>query len=326
MKRTWLATFAVVSWLGALSLVQGCKDEETPEERSTTIAGSELVRGVVGAGRPGGQGGDPRLGEVADAVVAEIEAEEPGRLARIAAELHSRDGDRVVAAKILLDQSIASAVKSESFASRAKPRGLLTQSLRPLDTGSAPLVDAGQQLVDGGQQLLCEQPKGADGQPLHLGRVNGSYGDGNTGISGAASDTADLVDTTDLLIWRTLDRVDSGELTPDPESRLGAYAATRGYPAGTVGNSVHSAIGTIYLTFANYGQERIGRVFNAPEAKALYGQPVASCAGMQMALLEYQYWNDIVSEDGWSPGGRMGSAFNPTVRNWLQTGVFATRP
>jgi hypothetical protein len=180
----------------------------------------------------------------------------------------------------------------------------------------------GGQLVDAGQQLLCEQPKGPDGQPLHLGQQGGRYGDDRSGASGAARDTGDLVDPTDPLIWRTLNRVDSGELTPDPESRLGAYAATRGYPPGTVGNSVHHAIGTIYVTFANYGQERIGRVFNSPEARALYDQPVASCAGMQMAMLEHQYWQDVTREDGWSPGGRMGSMFNPTVRNFLQTNVF----
>jgi len=47
---------------------------------------------------------------------------------------------------------------------------------------------------------------------------------------------------------------------------------------------------------------------------------------MQMAMLEHQYWQDVTSEDGWSPGGRMGSMFNPTVRNFLQTKVFAGSP
>jgi len=91
---------------------------------------------------------------------------------------------------------------------------------------------------------------------------------------------------------------------------------------GTVGNSVHNAIGTIYITFANYGQERIGRVFNSPEARALYDQPVASCAGYQMAALEYQYWQDVRAEDAVSPGGNMGSAFNPVARDLLQRHVF----
>jgi len=110
---------------------------------------------------------------------------------------------------------------------------------------------------------------------------------------------------------------------PDSRSRTNqTYAATRGYPVGTVGNSVHNAIGTIYITFANYGQERIGRVFNSPEARALYDQPVASCAGYQMAALEYQYWQDVRAEDAVSPGGNMGSAFNPVARDVLQRHVF----
>jgi len=342
MRREAIGAIAIAAWLTSLPLAQGCKEEEADAEPAkanadgAAVPGSDLVRGVVGAARPGDTtGGDPTLRDAANAVAAEIEAETPGRLAQLEVELHSRDGERVIAAKLLLDQSIAAAVASKTFAGRvgASPGGsLVARSLRPLDestTGSGAgggSSGSGTPLVDAGQQLLCEQPKGPDGMPMHLGQVNGRYGDDATGASGAARDTADLVDTTDLLVTRTLDRVDSGALTPDPESRLGAYAATSGYPAGTVGNAVHNAIGTIYVTFANYGQEKIGRVFNSPEAKALYNQPVASCAGMQMAMLEHQYWQDVTSEDGWSPGGRMGSMFNPTVRNFLQTKVFAGSP
>ena len=334
MHRTSFATIAAITCLTALPLAAGCsaadtKEEPRPPATMAPTPGMELVRGVVGASQPGSaDAADPQLRELADAVAAEIDAEAPGRLAQIVDDLRSRDGERVVAAKILLDRSLADAARSSTFARGAGQGSLLTQSLHPLDgtgTGSG-ATSSGSPLVDAGQQLLCEQPKGTDGMPLHLGRTNGSYGDGRTGASGALGDTTDLVDTTDVNVLRTLGRVDSGALTPDPESRLGAYAATRGYPAGTVGNAVHNAIGTIYVTFANYGQEKIGRVFNAPEAKALYDQPVASCAGMQMALLEYQYWQDVTSEDGFSPGGRMGSMFNPTVRNLLQTNVFAGKP
>ena len=76
------------------------------------------------------------------------------------------------------------------------------------------------------------------------------------------------------------------------------------------------------MSLANYGQENIGRVFNSPEARALYNQPDASCAGRQMALLEYQYWQDVRAEDPLSPGGNLGSAFNPGVRDLLQRHVF----
>ena len=102
-------------------------------------------------------------------------------------------------------------------------------------------------------QLLCEPPKGADGRPLQLGRSNGTFGDDRSGVLGAARDTGDLVDTQDWSLFRVLRNVDNGSITPAPDSRLGPYAATRGYPVGTVGNSVHNAIGTTYITFANLG-------------------------------------------------------------------------
>ena len=254
-----------------------------------------------------------------DEVIAEIERRQPGELARIHGDLVSRDPDRAIAAKRRLDETITAAVGSPALASR------IDTSVRPRDLvqEGQPLVDAGQELVDGGVQLICAPPRGPDDQLIRLGQVNGRFGDDRTGFTGRVADIPDLVDTTDLLLWRTLERIDNGELTPEPETRLGAYAATRGYAPGTVGASVHRAIGTIYLTFGNYGQENIGRVFNSPEARALYDQPVTSCAGQQMAELEYQYWRDVAAEDSWSPGGELGSMFNPTVRDFLQRHVFS---
>jgi hypothetical protein len=286
----------------------GCKESESAPR--AVVVGGDLVRGVSGVSDKS----DAKLAAVADDVVDAIEAGHPKRLATIKADLESGDADRVVAAKILLDETIA-----EVAARLADPAN--ASGVHTLD---APLVggSSGTALVDAGQQLLCEQPTGSDGKPLHLGSAGGAYGDGRTGVGAAAGDTTDLVDGNGINVFTTLRRVDSGELVPDPDSRLGAYAATRGYAPGTVGNSVHNAIGTIFVTFANYGQERIGRVFNSPEARALYDKPVASCAGRQMALLEYQYWRDVAAEDPWSPGGRMGSMFNPAVRDLLQRQVF----
>jgi hypothetical protein len=307
-----------------------CSDEKSEtaptETKHADVPGADLVRGLSGL-PPKGEGApatddEKALSAVADDLVNEIEARHPGRLGTIDADLRSRDAERVQNAKVLLDQTIAEAAESSAMRDRVLQNSetkLTTSALQVLDLVGK---DQQQQLVDAGQQLLCDKPKGADGKDVHLGAVNGVYGDGKTGALAAAGDTKDLVDTNDWNVMRTLKRVDSGELVPDPDSRLGAYAATKGYGSGTVGNAVHNAIGTIFVTFGNYGEERIGRVFNSPEAKALYDKPVSSCAGRQMAEHEYQYWQDVAAEDGWSPGGKMGSAFNPATRDLLQKKLF----
>lgn len=331
MRLRSLAALFVSAWVfGALPIAIGCNgsdDAPAGAPGEPTMHSGDLVRGLLGARSVAStedRATSRAYDAVADALVAEIDAASPGRVARLEADLRSNDPERMVAAKKEIDQALAGAAASDGLARRIAGGGLVTQGLRPLDqAGSGSLVmPGGDKLAGDASKLICEQPKGSDGMPMHLGSVGGTYGDSRTGLTGAARDTPDLVDTTDLNLFRTLRRVDSGELTPNPDSRLGAYAATGGFPAGTVGNAVHNAIGTIYITFANYGQENIGRVFNSPEARALYNQPVASCAGAQMAMLEYQYWSDVRAEDPASPGGNMGSAFNPTIRNLLQTTVF----
>jgi RHS repeat-associated protein len=172
--------------------------------------------------------------------------------------------------------------------------------------------------------------------PPDVGRVNGRYGDDRTGPLGALADKRDLMDPSDMSdgplsapqrrqqrLQRNLDLVDSGQLIPAPDSRLDAYYATRGYPKGTVGYAVHQGIAAVYLTLDEYGQEKIGRVFNSAEARALYSQSIDSPANYRMALLEYQYWNNVKNEDPYSPGGRLGSAFDPDQRAWLQKHVFS---
>lgn len=121
-----------------------------------------------------------------------------------------------------------------------------------------------------------------------------------------------------------LSKVDGGTLIPDPRSRLGAYAATRGYPPGTVGDAVHNAIGFIYEVFGTYGEEQIGIVFNAPQAQVLYKDPVDSPSGHKMAQIEYAYWRRVLHEDVTSGGGLLGSAFPTTVRDFLQRYYFKT--
>jgi len=156
---------------------------------------------------------------------------------------------------------------------------------------------------------------------------NGRYGDDEIGTSGAARDYAKDLPLNPLTLSgmvsaqariNVLRRIDAGLLPTDPESRLGAYDATKGYPPGTVGDSVHNAIGTIYATLGNYGQEKIGRVFNSPEVRELYAEPVESDAGKRMAAIEKQYWENVRREDPNSPGGQLGSMFSADGRYKLQ--------
>jgi hypothetical protein len=122
-----------------------------------------------------------------------------------------------------------------------------------------------------------------------------------------------------------LDRIERGTLTPDPASRLGAYAATVGYPPGSTGNAVHRAIGTIYGTLGTLGEEQIGTVFNSPQARELFDKPLTEQTSRQIAEIEYGYWTRVREANGFSVGGNLGSAVNPTVRDFLQRELFATK-
>lgn len=119
-----------------------------------------------------------------------------------------------------------------------------------------------------------------------------------------------------------LRRIDDGTMVPDPNSRLGAYYATRGYEPGTVGHATHNAIGTIYASMGTVGEEQIGRVFNSPEARATYDQPVDGPASRRMAEMEHKYWETTRQQNPWSVGGNLGSAFGPGARDWLQQNIF----
>lgn len=113
-----------------------------------------------------------------------------------------------------------------------------------------------------------------------------------------------------------LEAVRKGTLTPDPSSRLGAYKATLGYQPGTVGYAVNKQIGNIYNGLGTFGEDQIGKVFNSPEAKALYNEPVGSDASKQMAAMELKYWNDQKAKG--TVGGYMGSSVPVGARDWLQ--------
>ncbi len=303
----------------------GCADDATDEPRPPT-SGERLVRGILGVG-PDAKGAQAKA---ADALVGAIHEQFPGRIDQIERDLHSDDGKRVTEAKRLLDRTIE-ATAAAAFGGPGANAGfaLRTSTVHTAD-GPVELTPGGDgKLVDGQAELVCAFPRDPAGNPIHLGRgSDGRYGDDSDGVLGALADQAELtaiaaartVGTSTTLTDLAL--IDAGQYAPDPESRLGAYAATRGYPEGTVGHAVHNAIATIALSFGTYGEEKIGRVFNAPEARALYNERVDSCAGYTMAVLEYTYWADVLEEDSLSAGGAMGSMFNPTVRNLLQREVF----
>jgi hypothetical protein len=137
-------------------------------------------------------------------------------------------------------------------------------------------------------------------------------------IASTRSLAADLSDT--------LTQVNAGTLRPDPNSRLGAYAATAGYAAGTVGEAVHNAIGTIYVGLGTGGEEQIGTVFNSAEARALYAKPLTPETSRQIAGIEHAYWERVRAENPLSLGGNLGSFFDVGTRDFLQRHLFSTRP
>jgi hypothetical protein len=308
------------------SLAFGCAAPAAPSDEPVAsetdqAAGISLAHGLLGspeapvAGRPVDVR-SYRLRKVADAIIQVTQERSPTLLASAARDLRSRDGAKVRAARATVRGALRDAARS--------PRVLELVKQLPEFRGVVRADVSGQSMpsVGGGLGLRNDAPD-LSGVP-DLGRgPDGRFGDDRTGASGAASDLDDLIV---FFPGSDLEAIDEGTLVPDPESRLGAYAATRGYPPGTVGNAVHRAIGTIYLSLGNYGEERIGRVFNSPEALALYNQPVDSPAGALMAAIEFRYWQNVAAEDPFSAGGQLGSAFDPEARDWLQRNVFGTTP
>jgi hypothetical protein len=158
------------------------------------------------------------------------------------------------------------------------------------------------------------------GSPLTPVAWNGLSSDELIQSLPAAGPYADGLGPVIVVVARgeQLQGIDEGRIHPDPNSRLGAYAATAGYPPGTVGHGVHGAIGAIYLTLGETGQEQIGTVFNSPEAQSHMGHPITSGHSRAIAQLEYDYWRSVRANDWFSVGGQLGSAFPPGIRDDLQ--------
>ncbi len=157
-------------------------------------------------------------------------------------------------------------------------------------------------------------------------------GDENSGFLGYVRDQGVLARVVAsggagaALRLATLRRVASGELRPPRHTRLGAFAATCGYPEGTVGYAVNRAIGILYVSLGTYGEERIGTVFDSPAARVHYPNPVRSSSSRAVAQMEYDYWARVRAEDPWSAGARIATAFDPASRDWLQREVFSRAP
>jgi hypothetical protein len=316
----------IAALVATLRFSGGCASETTasdaPSAEVLQSSGNKIAYGLLGT--PGTiQATDPmdvqQRYAVARHIVAIVEQRQPGGIARMSADVQSGEATRVLKGMTWLGAILDETAGGNELVARvaADPlfAGLKVQSLTEAEQSTLGLAGGG--TSTGGL--------GAD--------KNGRYSDSRSGVKGAAEDLKDLpkppwtpagaIDAAQRV--GTLGDVDAKRITPDPESRLGAYAATTGYPAGTVGNAVHNAIGTIYTTLGNYGQESIGRVFNSPEAQALYNQPVDSPAGRQMADLEHQYWENVRREDPLSAGGQLGSMASPAARDFLQRRVFTWR-
>lgn len=250
-----------------------------------------------------------RYEAVAGHLIALLEEREPGALAAYTTEMRSRNDERMVAARGGLRKKLAALGDDPALYDRVARDPLFAGQLAPRSAA----------LVGNVRVLEVNIPPG---DIPNLGRgPDGFYGDGKTGAGAALAELPSLAATPSSRAGAIAD-IDAGRLVPDPASRLGAYAATAGYPVGSVGHAVHNAIRLIYLEFGTWGEERIGRVFNSPEARALYNDPVESQSGALMAAIEHRYWQNALAEDSWSGGGRLGSAFDPTARDFLQKYLF----
>ncbi len=154
------------------------------------------------------------------------------------------------------------------------------------------------------------------------GSSNGSSGSSMVSNVASALDAASILNpvTAPLTIGRravNLALVESGAVTPDRSSRLGAFQATSGNERGTTGRAAHNAIGGIYLALGTFGQDQIGNVFNSSQARELFDQPLSNGSRRRLAEVEHGYWDRQRRESGTS-GGYMGSAFSPAARDTIQ--------
>jgi hypothetical protein len=310
------------AFVTSLTACSGKPDDSfQPSQTEDAKHGRVAARAMLGLAETPEIPNDPALHqEMTDyeAVAAEmllvVEKREPGVFDGFGADVAAHDGDRFIAAWTGMRGKLQAAAESQELvdAVRGDPvfAGVEIQGFR-LGEGLTPL------------DWSYQPPQ--DGIP-NLGRgPDGWFGDGQVGPGAAANDLKGLL-ADPLTPWRTLEKVDSGQIKPDPSSRLGAYMCTGGYPPGTVGRAVHNAIGFIYMALGTYMEEKIGRVFCDPQSIALYNDPVNGPSSVRIAQIEQRYWDNVRMEDAWSAGGKLGAAFSPSARDFLQRRVFRKFP
>jgi hypothetical protein len=321
--RLFLAALVLVPAFGAMGCASHDDDapgaaEAPPASRAEGIKFAKGLMGVRSDAPPSTDAQGGRYEAVVELIVQEVERRYPAVLDAFPAEMASGDPVRVERALHGMQDALAEIGSSAALRARVlvDPR-FAGIGIRNTGTKEPTTDNTGDDKKDE-PAAKADLGKGPDGK----------FGDGRQGALGAAQDTATLAGVGAqggigaAMRLNDLNKIDNGTLKPDPESRLGAYDATKGYPNGTVGNSVHNAIGTIYTGMGTYGQENIGRVFNSDEARALYPEPVDSDAGRKMAEIEHGYWENVKKEDPYSAGGQLGSAFSPAARDFLQRNVF----
>ncbi len=334
-KAGW--ALAIVLGVGATGCM-GTPEEDTAEgsQDAIRLETQAVVRGMMGLDYEPPTDPTPeeaRLEGAGRIILAELGRIDPGALDRFDAALAPHDEGSIEAWKNMrerLEEIAASERVQRTIREQRLHEGVAPDGTAPLESGSeepAAQDEGGLEEAESaggeggiGSKSIGIRTRGGDDVP-NIGRgPDGLYGDDRQGVGGA------LRDGRDFFVFGTLSKlrkIDRGEVRPDPESRLGAYAATRGYPRGTVGFAVHRAIGAIFVTLGNLGEEKIGRVFASAQARQLYNQPVTSGAGYRMAQIEHRYWLNVYNEDRWSPGGKLGSTFSPAARYAIQIAVSA---
>ena len=248
---------------------------------------------------------------VVEHIIELLESEEPGSMERFGAALQSEDVEE----------------RGEAWESMYERVNELSNSVELMDLLMAdPLFadhwddevyDEGDVIFD--RRTLRRTDDPCKGPVPDLGSVNGVYGNGKNGYFETFKDALKTAAQSYALNSLILTGIEAGTgPIPDPESRLGAFYATKGYPADTVGNAVHRAIGAIYLVFGTAGEEKIGRVFNDPRAKMMFNKPIKSWYSRCIAEVEYQYWANVKEENPDSFGGNLGKAARPRLRDCIQ--------
>jgi hypothetical protein len=243
-------------------------------------------------------------------IITIAETKEPGSMAEFGAALQADSLDKRLEAWENMRDRIEEITEGPELAMALMQEPLFVSQMQPINI----LENLGVNVRG------IRINKGACSGPIpDVGEVDGSYGGKGKGIMGVIEGAYQLTEESKEDNAAMLAIIESGlGGAPDPDSRLGAYYATRNYGPNTVGRAVHRAIGAIYLALGPTGEEKIGRVFNSEAAKALYEHPVTSSSNLCMAEIEHQYWANVKTENPYSFGGTLGRAFSPRVRACIQ--------